>query len=65
MQRASPDMAHHAPRYDLEGSGFGFVTERRFEIAQTTSRHACSMARPGYPGVLDVHDRGAAPARGH
>ncbi|MFA7667359.1 MAG: branched-chain amino acid ABC transporter substrate-binding protein [Burkholderiaceae bacterium] len=46
MQRAGPAAGPGAPRFDLEGSGFGFVTERRFELEQTELPHVCRMLRP-------------------
>jgi branched-chain amino acid transport system substrate-binding protein len=42
MQRAgSPGVPH-----DVEGSGFGFRTLRRFEPAQAEQAHSCRMIRP-------------------
>lgn len=38
----APGVAH-----DVEGSGFGFRTLRRFEAGATTQAHGCRMARPG------------------
>lgn len=46
MQRAGPSAGAGAPSFDLEGSGYGFVTERRFEPDDTTLPHACAMPRP-------------------
>lgn len=33
-------------RHDVEGSGFGFRTVRRFEARQAEGAHSCRMARP-------------------
>jgi len=33
-------------RFDVEGSGFGFQTVRRFESEATALPHACRMKRP-------------------
>ena len=42
MDRAgTPGVPH-----DVEGSGFGFRTVRRFDAAQVSLPHACRMARP-------------------
>jgi branched-chain amino acid transport system substrate-binding protein len=42
MERAgAPGVAH-----DVEGSGFGFRTLRRFEAADVTQPHSCKMTRP-------------------
>ena len=42
MARAgSPGVPH-----DVEGSGFGFRTVRRFEAAEVAQPHACRMSRP-------------------
>ncbi|WP_418953533.1 branched-chain amino acid ABC transporter substrate-binding protein [Zeimonas sediminis] len=46
MRRAGPSAGEGAPRFDLEGSGFGFVTERRFEPADTAMPHGCAMRQP-------------------
>ncbi|HRO59230.1 MAG TPA: ABC transporter substrate-binding protein, partial [Burkholderiaceae bacterium] len=47
MRRAGPKAGEGAVRFDLEGSGFGFATERRFEAEDIAMPHACSMVRPG------------------
>jgi branched-chain amino acid transport system substrate-binding protein len=42
MERAgSPGVAH-----DIEGSGYGFRTLRRFEAASVQQPHTCRMQRP-------------------
>ena len=42
MDRAgAPGVAH-----DVEGSGFGFRTVRRFEASQAELAHGCRMVRP-------------------
>ena len=42
MDRAgTPGVAH-----DVEGSGYGFRTLRRFAAAQVLQPHGCSMKRP-------------------
>ena len=46
MQRAGPNAGAGSPGFDLEGSGYGFVTERRFEPGDTTLPHGCAMPRP-------------------
>ncbi|NLD70771.1 MAG: branched-chain amino acid ABC transporter substrate-binding protein [Limnobacter sp.] len=46
MQRAGPAAGPGAPVHDLEGSGFGFVTERQFALDETALPHSCSMVRP-------------------
>ena len=46
MQRAGPGAGAGAPRYDLEGSGLGFRTERHFDARQTEQSHVCAMKRP-------------------
>jgi branched-chain amino acid transport system substrate-binding protein len=33
-------------RFDVEGSGYGFRTVRRFETAEVALPHGCRMARP-------------------
>ena len=33
--------------HDVEGSGFGFRTLRRFEVGATAQAHGCRMVRPG------------------
>jgi branched-chain amino acid transport system substrate-binding protein len=45
MRRAGPTAGRGAPTFDLEGSGFGFATERRFEAADTAMPHRCAMRR--------------------
>ena len=42
MERAGSPGARH----DVEGSGFGFRTVRRFEAAQVMQNHSCRMPRP-------------------
>ena len=46
MQRAGPGAGPGAPRYDLEGSGLGFRTERFLDLRAVARPHACSMKRP-------------------
>src|SRR5690606_38366456 len=46
MQRAGPGAGAGAPKYDLEGSGLGFRTERHFDARQTEQAHGCAMKRP-------------------
>jgi branched-chain amino acid transport system substrate-binding protein len=46
MQRAGPAAGPGSPAFDLEGSGFGFVTEQRFSIEQTEPAQGCAMLRP-------------------
>ena len=42
MDRAgAPGVTH-----DVEGSGFGFRTMRRFEASTTAQSHSCRMVRP-------------------
>ena len=46
MQRAGPGAGAGAPRYDLEGSGLGFRTERFLDLQAVGRPHACTMKRP-------------------
>ena len=46
MQKAGPAAGPGAPIHDLEGSGFGFVTERQLSLDESALPHACSMVRP-------------------
>ena len=46
MQRAGPGAGAGAPRYDLEGSGLGFRTERFLDLRAVARPHACTMKRP-------------------
>lgn len=46
MRRAGPAAGEGAPVFDLEGSGFGFVTERRVDAQDSAMPHACRMQRP-------------------
>jgi len=46
MERAGPQAGQGAPTYDLEGSGFGFRTERFVDLQSSARPHSCSMRRP-------------------
>jgi len=46
MERAGPRAGQDAPKYDLEGSGFGFRTERFVDLQSSARPHSCAMRRP-------------------
>jgi branched-chain amino acid transport system substrate-binding protein len=46
MRRAGPAAGSGAPVFDLEGSGFGFATERQLALEQSELPHSCQMRRP-------------------
>ncbi len=47
MQRAGPAAGPAGLRFDLEGSGLGFRTERFVDLRAAPPAHACAMKRPG------------------
>ncbi len=46
MRRAGPEAAPDGPIFDLEGSGFGFVTESQFSPQESAMPETCHMRRP-------------------
>ena len=46
MERAGPQAGEGAPKYDLEGSGLGFRTERFVDLQASARPQACAMRRP-------------------
>lgn len=46
MERAGPQAGADAPKYELEGSGLGFRTERFVDLESSARPHSCAMRRP-------------------